>query len=209
MDDFDQGTFEEGGASFEGQFQEPVADGGFQTFAPVAEAPAPAAAAAAPAAAPAAAAPLSFGGDDVSPLVEFNKKFRALNDQKDAAEREAKAARRAAGKAGLKALLADRSKVVASRKSKNREDEAAKEREMLDAMSGEPWSRVYALVDVNAAPAGGAGAAAAAADAEAGGGHKKKADKAAAEGGDLGRMKDVLISVKSAPPPVAPGVSGV
>ena len=117
-------------------------------------------------------------------------------EAKDAAERDAKAARRAAGKSALKGLLSERAKLVDGRKAQNRVEEAAKERDLVDAMSGAPWTRVYDLVDVHA-PAAGAAAAAAGADAGAGGGKKKAAGEAV---GDLQRMKDVLIAAKNDPP---------
>jgi len=155
----------------------------------------------------------TFGADDVNPLVEFNKRFREVCESKDAAEREAKGVRRTAGKAALKALLAERNKAVDGRKGKNREEEAAKERELVESLAGEPWTRVFGMVDVHGSPAaagsGGAGASSPAEGGGAGGGGKKKAVAAGEGVGDLGRMKDVLIAVKNTPPPTAPGVAGV
>ncbi len=122
-------------------------------------------------------------------LAEFNKRFRAAGEAKDAAERDAKAARKAAGKAGLKKLLAERKSVVDARKGKNREDEKASEQSVLDGLQGESWARVVSLVDVHG------GAAAAAAPAE----KKGKHAAAAAAAGDTTRMKDVLIGLKAKP----------
>ena len=161
-----------------------------------------------------ASAGFASGGSAASgggALAAFNAQFRAAAEAFDAREREQKAARKAAGKAALKKALAERKAAVDARKAKNREDETAKEREMLEAMSGEPWHRVFTMVDVHATPAaaGGAKAASEAESGGAGGGGKKKGDKHAEASGDLARIKDILIAVKNAPPPTAPGVSGV
>jgi hypothetical protein len=114
----------------------------------------------------------------------------ALCEEKDAKEREAKAARRAGGKAVLKSLLADRAGLVAARKQKNREDEAAKEREAMDALEGESWGRVVSLVDVSGTHTGGTDKAAA----------KKAADAPEPE---MARQKDILIALKNTPLPAA------
>lgn len=129
-----------------------------------------------------------FGDVDSNPLVEFNKTFRELNEQKDATERDAKAARKAAGKTALKGMLAERSKLVEARKAKNRDDEAAKESEMVKGLEGEPWARVSSLVDVLGSHAVT--------------GEKKKGSSTSTEHvvGDVSRMKDVLIAVKNQPP---------
>lgn len=161
------------------------------------------------------AAAASFGGvsaaavaaptDDSNPLVEFNKKFRAAVEEKDAKEREAKNARRSTGKATLKKLLSERLAKAEARKTKNRDDEAQKEREMLDALQSESWSRVVSLIDIHGSAAGSSasssggassGAGAAAHSAE----HKdKKHSKEAHAHGDTSRMKDVLIQLKAKP----------
>lgn len=96
-------------------------------------------------------------------------------------------------------MLAERSRAVDARKAANRSDEAAKEHDLVAALSGEPWSRVYAMVDVHAQPAGTAPAAST--EAAAGGG--KKQAKAGEAVGDLQRMKDVLIAAKNDPPAAA------
>lgn len=184
---------------------------------PAAEAVAPAAQ---PAAAPAAffgggassgagagagaAAGGSFGGsDEPSPLVEFNKRFREACEAKDAAERDAKTARRAAGKAALKSLNEERNKAIATRKASNRGEEAAKARSEKEGMAGEPWQRVFSLVDVH--KEGGAGGAGAGAEegAAGGAGRKKGKEHAVDAATDTSRMKDVLIAVKNTPPPAA------
>lgn len=146
----------------------------------------------------AAAAALPAGGvaaaavstsNAANPLALFNAKFRAACEEKDAKEREAKSARRAAGKAALKGILADRGALVDARKAKNREDEAAKEREAMDALEGESWGRVVSLVDVHALHV-----PVTATD------KKKPVD---APEPDMGRQKDLLISLKSSPLPAA------
>ena len=109
---------------------------------------------------------------------------RALGEEKDAKEREAKNARKTAGKAALKAMLAERAAAVAVRKAKNREDETAKEREMMDALEGESWGRVVSLVDVHSVVTST---------------EKKKATDVVEP--DLARQKDILISLKSKPLP--------
>lgn len=150
-----------------------------------------------------AAAGGSFGGsDEPSPLVEFNKRFREACEAKDAAERDAKAARRAAGKAALKSLNDERNKAIASRKASNRGEEAAKARAEKEGAAGEPWQRVFSLVDVHkeGGAAGGAGAGAEE-GAGAGAGRKKGKGEAADAATDTSRMKDVLIAVKNTPPP--------
>ena len=124
---------------------------------------------------------------------------RAINEEKDAKERDAKAARKAGGKAALKKLLSDRAGVVEARKAKNREDEAAKEKEAMDALEGESWGRVVSLINIH-------GAAAAAAAPEAGGKGKKAASSSggsgsSGDGHDTSRHKDLLISLKSSPLP--------
>jgi hypothetical protein len=143
---------------------------------------------------------------DGNALTAFNAKFRAAAEEKDGREREAKASRKAAGKAALKKLLADRKGAVDARKAKNREDESANEQRMLDALQGETWSRVVSLIDVHGhghgAAAGGDGAAAGGGKAGKhahghGGGHAA----AAAPGSDTTRMKDVLIGLKTRPLP--------
>jgi hypothetical protein len=137
-----------------------------------------------------------------SALIEFNKRFRALVEEKDAKEREAKAARRSAGKAALKGLLGERAARIDTRKAKNREDEAAAEREMLDALQGESWSRVVSLVDIH-----GHSAATAAAKEVLAGERKAKGHHGHGHGhsstepviGDTARFKDILIGLKAKP----------
>jgi membrane protein involved in colicin uptake len=106
----------------------------------------------------AAAAPAA----DASPLIEFNKRFREAGEAKDAAARDAKAARKAAGKAAAKKMLAERADVVAARKAANRAAEAAAEKAMLDSLNGESWGRVVSLVDIHGHTAAASPAAAAA-----------------------------------------------
>lgn len=125
----------------------------------------------------------------VSALVEFNKKFRALCEEKDARERELKSQRRATGKAALKKMVADRVAIVDARKAKNREDEATKEKEAMDALESEAWGRVVSLIDVH-------GVAAAAASASEG--SSKKKGEAAEEPANA-RQKSILIALKNAP----------
>lgn len=132
----------------------------------------------------------SFSAPPVSALVEFNKKFRALCEDKDAKERELKSARRAAGKAALKKLVADRTAVVDARKAKNREEEASKEKEAMDALESEAWGRVVSLIDVH-------GVAAAAASAAETGSSKKKGEHA--EEPANARQKSILIALKNSP----------
>ena len=72
------------------------------------------------------------------------------------------------------------------RKQKNREDEAAKEREMMDALEGESWGRVASLVDVHSVVASSD--------------KKKPTDNVEP---DLSRQKDILISLKGKPLPTA------
>lgn len=116
---------------------------------------------------------------------------RALCEDKDAKERDAKTARRAAGKAALKKALADRAAAVETRKASNREAEARKEKEAMDALEGEPWGRVVSLIDIHAH------SKAAAAEGGEGGAPKKKAPADVAVP-DVARHKDILISLKSA-----------
>ena len=135
---------------------------------------------------------LSYGSDS-NAFQAFQTKFRAAGDDKDAREREGKASRKAAGKAALKKLLAERGERVATRKAGNRSSEKAVESEMINALSGESWGRVSSLVTVEAPPSGGGGGGA---GAEAAGDKKKGA---AGEVGSTARMKDILISLKTKP----------
>ena len=132
----------------------------------------------------------AFAAPQVSALVEFNKKFRAVCEDKDAKERDLKSQRRATGKAALKKMVADRAAVVEARKAKNREDEAIKEKEAMDALESEAWGRVVSLIDVH-------GIAAAAASASDGGSSKKKGE--AAEEPANSRQKSILIALKNTP----------
>jgi hypothetical protein len=138
--------------------------------------------------------------DDSSALAAFNTRFRALAEEKDAKERDGKAARKAAGKATLKKMIAERTERITTRKASNREGEAAAEREMLDSLNGESWGRVVSLVDIHGHTAAASPAAAAAekkgkaAGASSSGDHAK--DGAI---GDTTRFKDALISLKAKP----------
>jgi hypothetical protein len=132
-------------------------------------------------------AAVANGGSN--PLIEFNKKFREQNEQKDTAEREAKAARRTAGKAALKGMIGDRKKLVDARTAKNREDESTKVAQAEQGLHGEPWARVSNLIDVTTATTTAA--------------EKKKHAAEEHVVGDTSRMKDVLIAVKNTPPPTA------
>jgi hypothetical protein len=127
-----------------------------------------------------------------APLADFNKRFRDLVEAKDAKERDAKAARKAAGKAALKKLLAERTEIISARKGSNRAAEASAEKEMLNALEGESWGRVVSLVDIHghvaASPSAGA--------------EKKSSAKAAVDKGEVGdttRMKDILLTLKAKP----------
>ena len=84
-----------------------------------------------------------------NPLATFNNNFRKQGEEKDAKEREAKATRKAAGKAALKKIVVERNERVTSRKAANREAEKAAEQDMLNALSGESWGRVVTLMDVS------------------------------------------------------------
>jgi hypothetical protein len=126
---------------------------------------------------------------DNNPLVEFNKKFRALNEEKDAAEREAKAQRKAAGRAALKKLLSERVSLVEGRKAKNREEEAARLQAAMDSLEAESWGRVVSLVDVHGTVAAAAATPASAGGGAGGGGDKKKGGSDDGTG-DIKRMKD-------------------
>jgi hypothetical protein len=126
----------------------------------------------------------SSSGSDSNAFVAFQTRFRAAGDEKDAKEREGKASRKAAGKAALKKMLAERGERVATRKASNRSSEKAVESEMISALSGESWGRVSSLVTVEAAAAGGGGGGAGAEASE-----KKKS--AAGEAGATARMKCV------------------
>lgn len=108
-------------------------------------------------------------------------RFREQGEEKDAKEREAKAQRKAAGKAAFKKLTTERSVIVEGRKRKNRDDESAAEGAMLDSLQGESWSRVVSLIDVHGHP-------------KVEGKEGKKHDHHAQD-----RMKDVFISLKSKP----------
>jgi len=116
---------------------------------------------------------------------------RSLCDDKDAKERDAKAARRSAGKAALKKALGDRAAAVETRKASNREAEARKEKEAMDALEGEPWGRVVSLIDIHAHSK-------AAAEGEGGAAAPKKKPSADVAVPDVARHKDILISLKAA-----------
>ncbi len=89
-------------------------------------------------------------------LAAFNVRFRQQGEEKDAKERDAKASHKAAGKAALKKMVAERNERVATRKTANREAEKAAEQDMLNALSGESWGRVVTLMDVSGAEKAGA-----------------------------------------------------
>jgi hypothetical protein len=126
-----------------------------------------------------------------------------LVEDKDAKEREAKASRRAAGKAALKKMLAERTERIATRKAGNREAESAAEREMLDSLNGESWGRVVSLVDIHGHTAA-APAAAAAGERKKGSSSSSSSEgkEAATAIGNTTRFKDQLIALKAKPLPV-------
>ena len=129
-------------------------------------------------------------------LAAFTVRFRQQGEEKDAKEREAKAARKAAGKAALKKMLGERNDRVASRKAANRESEKAVEKDMLSGLSGESWSRVVSLIDTSAAAHGKEEAHAGEKKAKVGGAASSASasgDAAKAAGGvnDTLRLKDV------------------
>lgn len=130
--------------------------------------------------------------DEPNALVEFNKQFRELCEQKDAKERDARAQRKASGKAALKAMVAERTAAVEGRKAGNRQDETARVADAEAAAQGESWNRVSTLIDVHAAPAAASGSS-------ADGSKKSHKHEEGAPTGDAGRMKDVLIHLKNNP----------
>ncbi len=138
----------------------------------------------------------SSEGDGPNALAAFNTKFRQAGEEKDAKEREAKAARKVSGKAALKKMLTERNERVATRKAGNREAEKAAEKDMLSALSGESWCRVVSLVDANSAAHHGddhkgAGEKKAKAGGAAHAGGSAEAIKAGGGVGDTLRLKDV------------------
>ena len=170
--------------------------------------------AAAPVAAPQAGsqapAPKAGGGEaEGNALAAFNLRFRQQGEDKDAKERDAKQARKAAGKAALKKMLGERNERVATRKAANREAEKAVEKDMLNALSGESWTRVVSLIDASSAAHGKeeGGAAGGEKKAKTGGaGGGAAAAGAASDQGKVGggvgdtlRLKDILIALKSKP----------
>lgn len=108
--------------------------------------------------------------DGNNKLAEFNAKWHQEHYERDEEERQAKAQRRAAGQEALGQLLDAKRASVLKRKESNRAAEAACERDMEAALSGESWTRVATMVDLTTA------------------------DSAAH---DVGRMKDVLIQLKA------------
>ena len=142
---------------------------------------------------------------DNSALIEFNKRFRDAGEVKDATERKGKDARKAAGKAALKKMLAERTDNISTRKALNREAESAAEKEMLASLNGESWGRVVSLVDIHSGGATAAHPAGGPATAAGGGAVEKKVHHAVSHKagesivGDTGRMKDLLIALKTKP----------
>jgi hypothetical protein len=124
---------------------------------------------------------------DTSALIAFNARFRNAGEEKDAKEREARTARKAAGKAALKKLLSEKAGTVESRKRKNREEEAATEKAMLDSLQGETWTRVTTLIDIHSK------------DAPVKGKDGKPEKRMAGEDIGQARMRDVLIGLKAKP----------
>jgi len=129
-------------------------------------------------------------------LASFNSSFRAAGEAFDAKEKDARAARKSAGKAQLKKMLGEKKAAVDARKAKNREDENVTTAAMLDALQGESWARVVSLVDVHS---GAHGAHAAPAAATKGAKGAAPAAAAAASAGATARMKDMLLALKAKP----------
>ena len=92
--------------------------------------------------------------------------------------------RRAAGKVAMKKLLANISDSVEKRKTLNRENEAQKEKEMMDSLEGESWGRVASLVDLTIKE------------------ETNKRQGAKTDEGDSNRMKDILVNLRHNPLPV-------
>ena len=127
-----------------------------------------------------------------NPLAAFNTQYRDKADAFDEVERGARAARKAAGRAALKKLLEGAKQLSVARKAKNREDEAAREKAMMDSLEGESWTRVVSLVDLQAgAPP----------PSVAGKGGEEAAPKKESHvpEPDIARHKDLLISLKAHP----------
>ena len=152
----------------------------------------------------AVSAPQHVAAPDSSALIQFNIKFREAGEAKDAIAREAKAARKAAGKAAQKKMASERSEAISSRKAANRAAEAATEKEMLDSLNGESWGRVVSLIDIHAGGVHAAsGAAASGKEEKKAHAHASTASSAGKGGeaavGNTSRMKDILIALKTKP----------
>ncbi len=123
-------------------------------------------------------------------LAAFNTQFREKGETFDVKERDLKNARKTSGKTALKKMLAERKAIIDQRKAKNREEEAATEQAMLDALQGENWARAVSLVDVISSTAGAHTAAK---------GGKSSSAKTDSSSTDTSRMKDILIALKAKP----------
>jgi hypothetical protein len=122
-------------------------------------------------------------------LAAFNTQFREKGETFDVKERDLKNARKTSGKTALKKMLAERKAIIDQRKAKNREEEAATEQAMLDALQGENWARAVTLVDVISTSTG----------AHSAKGGKAATTKTDASTADTSRMKDILIALKAKP----------
>jgi hypothetical protein len=124
-------------------------------------------------------------------LAAFNTQFREKGESFDVKERDLKNARKTSGKTALKKMLAERKSIIDQRKAKNRDEEAATEQAMLDALQGENWARAVTLVDVLSTPTG--------AHSASKGGKTTGGSKSEGTTTDTSRMKDILIALKAKP----------
>lgn len=141
--------------------------------------------------------PLPVPEEEGKALIEFNMKFRAKVEAKDAKEREDKAARRAAGKAALKEMISQHQQTIDARKKVNREEESKVETEALEALKGESWNRVVSLINVQSQSQ-------TTSETEKPVVAKKvKGIDTSGAVGDTSRMKELLINLKNKPVPTA------
>lgn len=116
--------------------------------------------------------------DDDAPLREFQQKWHAELEEKDAYNETKRTEMRSKAKAELVNFIEQRKLRVQAKIASNREEEEAYMNEQREGLaSGNPWERIVSLVDLNSTESDG----------------QSKTD--------LSRLQHILIQLKNAPLP--------